>query len=91
LSFEIRLINAVRRDIRRLDKPVQQAIRIAENPYQASALRQDLRGLKSYHFSHRGTQYRIIYEIYQDETLVIILFIGPRENLYHQVRRRLQR
>ncbi|GAB4458414.1 MAG: hypothetical protein Fur0044_51530 [Anaerolineae bacterium] len=97
MKFEVRFLNAVRRDLRRLDRNVQQIIQekhlpqILQDPHQASTLRQDLKGLKSYHFSHQGVQYRIVYEIYQDNALVIILFIGSRENLYDQVRQRLQR
>jgi addiction module RelE/StbE family toxin len=97
LKFEVRFLNAVRRDLRRLDKTVQQVIQdkhlpqILRNPHQASTLRQDLKGLKSYHFSYQGVQYRIVYEVYQDNALVIILFIGSRENLYDQVKQRLQR
>jgi len=47
------------------------------------------KGLESYHFKSGTVEYRIIYEIYQNEHIVIVLLIGKRENLYSKLKRRV--
>jgi mRNA-degrading endonuclease RelE of RelBE toxin-antitoxin system len=48
------------------------------------------KGLKSYHLKSGTVEYRIIYEFYQDENIVIVLLIGKRENLYSKLKRRIE-
>ncbi len=94
--YTLRFHSAVAKDIRKLDPSVVTQLRkvhfakIKQNPGQAEALSHDLKGLWSYHFSHKGIQYRIVYEIYPKDRLVLIIMIGPREGLYEALRRRIQ-
>ena len=94
--YQIRALTAVKKDLKRLDKPVRAAIEkdhfpaIQNAPDAGDVLHQDLEGLRSYHFSQHGTQYRIVYEVHVRERLVVVLMIGTRENFYERVRRRLR-
>jgi len=97
MAFEIRASSAVRKDLKRLGKALQEEIRhkhfpkIKEDPFQGHALHGDLRGLRSYHFTHSRKAYRIVYEILKEEKIVLILMIAKREGLYQALRRRLRR
>jgi len=95
--YELKAINAVKKDLNTLNRATVKEIqeihfpRIKKDPHQADPLRYAFKGLYSYHFRHVGTSYRIIYEIYEEENLIIILLIGSRENFYERLRRRLRR
>jgi len=97
MAYEIRASSAVRKDLKRLGKALQEAIRrehfpkIKEDPFQGYALHGELRGLRSYHFNYRGTAYRIVYEILEEEKIVLVLMIAKREGFYQALRRRLRR
>ena len=93
--YEIKTPSSVKKDIKKLDKPVQKELRdkhfpdIEENPFDAEPLRGNLKGLWAYHFSHGSTQYRIVYEILQDERVVMLIMVGSRGGFYEALRRRL--
>lgn len=94
--YVVTFATAVKGDVRKLDRQLRRIIRdehlarIEGDPFQASRLLYDFRGLWSYHLSHKGTQYRIIYEVYPDEHTVLVLMIGSRERFYEALRRRLK-
>lgn len=94
--YTLRFHSAVAKDIRKLSPPVVTQLRevhfarIKQNPTQAEALSYDLKGLWSYHFSYKGTQYRIVYEIYSADHVVLVIMIGPREGFYEALRRRIR-
>jgi addiction module RelE/StbE family toxin len=89
---EVELTQRVQRAIRKLDKPLQKMFRekiaqIAEDPYTAEPLTQDLKGWWSFHFTRRRVDYRIIYWIYRKEKLVLVGLAGSRENIYKELRK----
>lgn len=94
--YRIEAVRAVKKDIRKLPNAVADLLEtshfpaLKRDPHVGEALHQDLKGLWSYHFVHAGTQYRIIYEIDDAAQVVYILLIGPRENLYERLRRRVR-
>ena len=96
MPYEIRASRAVQRDLKRLPRALQEEIRtthfpkLKEDPFQGYALRGDLHGLRSYHLTHRGTAYRIVYEILTEQRIVLILMIGKREGFYPALRRRVR-
>jgi len=71
--YELVIPNSVDKDIRRLDKPIQRELRghhfaaLKENPYPGEQLHGALKGVWSYHFTFRSDQYRIAYEIWNQE------------------------
>jgi len=93
--FELKFHPAVKRDLKKIGKSVAREIKdkyfrnIKENPYTAENLSHMFKGLKSYHFKSGTVEYRIIYEIYEYENIVIVLLIGKRENLYSKLERRI--
>jgi len=95
MAYEIQAVGSVRKDLKRLERSLQEEIRskhfpkIKDDPAQGSSLVGEFRGLRSYHFSYRGTDYRIVYEVFEEEEVMLILMLGKREGLYQALRRRL--
>jgi len=93
--FELKFHPAVKRDLKKIGKSVAREIKdkhfrnIKENPSTSENLSHMFKGLKAYHFKSGTVEYRIIYEIYEDENIVIVLLIGKRENLYSKLKRRI--
>jgi len=94
--FELKFHPAVKRDLKKIEKSVAREIRnehfmsIKENPSAEETLLHIFKGLKSYHFKAGSVEYRIIYEIHEHENIVVVLFIGKRENLYSKLKRRIE-
>jgi addiction module RelE/StbE family toxin len=86
----------VKKDIKRLDKSVQKAIKnihieaILSNPYKYSQLKGNLSGIYSYHFKQINNEYRICYIVYEKERIVYILMIAKRENFYKLLEKRIK-
>jgi len=59
----------------------------AEDPYDSNILKGQLKGIRSYHFNHRKTQYRIAYRILEREKEIEIVLVHPRETFYQILRR----
>lgn len=59
--------------------------RIAKDPDIGKRLLHEFSGLLSY----RSGDYRIIYRIYHDKVLILILTIGHRKDIYKQLSRKL--
>lgn len=93
--YRIESISAVKRDIRKLDKQLQSIIKekyftaIEKDPFKAVPLSHEFNGLWSYHVRYKGTQYRIVYEIYPEDQIVLLIMIGPRETFYQGLSRRI--
>ncbi len=66
--YDLVIPDSVQKDVKRLDKPVQREWRdehfprIKADPFRAEQLRGPLKGVWSYHFTFRSTQYRIAYK-----------------------------
>ena len=92
--YRIEIANAVKSDVRKLDKRLQGLIgeehftNIEKDPFKAVPLLYEFKGLWSYHFSYKGTQYRIAYEIYPEQRIVLVIMVGSREGFYQTLRRR---
>lgn len=48
-----------------------------------------LKGVWSYHFTFRSTQYRIAYEVMAKENKILLVMIGKRGDFYEALVRRL--
>lgn len=73
--------------IRKLHPQVKREIRegireLLVTPLAGHALQFELAGLRSY----RIRTYRIIYRICDDESCLDIVFVGPRRNVYEELR-----
>lgn len=87
--------DSVHKDVKRLDHPIQRALReihfprIKENPCKGEILHGSLKGVWSYHFRFSRTQYRIAYEVLEKEQAVLLIMIGKRGDFYEALIRRL--
>jgi len=94
--YRIESITAVKGDIRKLDRQLQRIIKekhfanIEREPFNTVPLSYEFKGLWSYHFNYQGTQYRIVYEIYPEDQIVLVIMVGPREGFYQALRRRIK-
>lgn len=83
MSFSIRIKGSAARELKRIDRADRSRIasqidRLAEHPYVGSALKGDLRGLRRL----RVGQYRVIYEIQEDELMILVVRIAHRREVY---------
>lgn len=81
-------------DLDKFDKRLLKAIRdvhlsdIMADPIGAGAPLQGVfQGLRKYKFHHGGVSYRIVYAL--EPAKVLVFMIGPRQNFYDRLRRRL--
>lgn len=93
--YTITSLNVVKKDIKGLDKKLKEKIKneefpkIEKNPYIGETLFYEFKGLWSYHFSYHGTEYRIVYEIYQEKEIILVIMIGKRQKFYEKLKRRV--
>ncbi|MFH1563177.1 MAG: type II toxin-antitoxin system RelE/ParE family toxin [Nitrospirota bacterium] len=93
--YIITSLNAVKRDIKGLDKKLIEEIKteefpkIEKEPYKGEPLLCEFKGLWSHHFSCQGTEYRIVYEIYPGKKIVLVIMIGKRQRFYEALKRRV--
>jgi len=95
-KYQLRFSSAVKKDLKKLDKALQEELdevhfpNIKQDPFQAYPLSHEFKGLWSYHISYKGGQYRIVYEIYPEDKVVLVIMIGPRGGFYEALRRRVR-
>jgi len=92
--YEISFRRSALKEIRKLDKPIRQKIlakieECAESPYLSEELTGDLRGYYSAHCIIQKTQYRIIYQIFEESITISIVMVGTRENIYRTLKSRI--
>jgi len=83
---------SAKQSLKRLSRDAQQDLLKATealiiNPYDGEKLHGSLSFLFSFHFKFQNVQYRVAYTINEAQKLVIIHFVGPRENFYDRLRR----
>jgi len=94
--YTVKFASVVKSDVRKLDKQLQRIIKeehltsIEKDPFKAVPLLYEFKGLWSYHFNYKESQYRIIYEIYPEDKIVLVIMIRSRERLYEALRRRIK-
>lgn len=93
--YELIIPDAVAKDFKRLDRPVQRELRdehfprLKQDPRYGEPLRGALKGIWSYHFKYRTTQYRVAYEILDKDMAILLLMIGKRGDFYEALMRRV--
>lgn len=93
--YEVVILNSEAKQLRNLDEPVKNRIiisleEIAKNPFIGSRLKGDLAISYSYHLRASGVEYRIAYQIKEQEIVVVVLQIGTRENFYEELKKRIK-
>ena len=74
---------------KRLKKLYEEAIKaILENPLLGEEKKGDLKGVRGYDIYYNRINYELAYTIeYVDNTVVVIIMAGTRENFYDQLKR----
>ncbi len=94
--YSIEYHSSIRKDLKRLDKPAVLFLKqevlpvIANNPYNGQLLHGEFRHYRKYVFSFNRVSYRIAYEIMQNDTVVLLILVGTRENFYKELKRRVK-
>lgn len=93
--YEVVILGFAAKQLRSLDKPVRNRIiaaleLISENPLCGERLKGDLTAVHSYHLKAAGVEYRIAYQIREQEIVVVVLQIGTRENFYEELKKRIK-
>ncbi|MDF2535576.1 MAG: hypothetical protein K0R18_1735 [Bacillales bacterium] len=92
--YEVVILNSVARQLRNFDKPIKNKIittleKIAENPFVGERLKGNLTTIYSYHLKIASVEYRIAYQIREQEIIIVIMQIGTRENFYEELKKRV--
>ena len=87
MRFSIRIKESAARELRRAAKPDRARIvasidRLAGAPYLGAALKGDLRGLRRL----RVGDWRVLYEVRDDELVVLVVRIAHRREAYRRAR-----
>ena len=84
----------IKSDLKKIDKSVVQNIRnkhlnnILNNPLANEKLKGKLSDLYSYHFKENRVEYRIAYEVIENDKIVFYYMIAKRENFYKSIQLR---
>ena len=94
MSYQVKLTNSARRDLKSLPKSIQREIvtthlsNLAESPHTAGQpLHGEFSGYRSYHLG-RQPEYRMVYGIEKDTVMIVL--IGTLASIYKLLRRRLR-
>ena len=85
MSFSIRIKESAAKELRRVAETDRARIvaaidRLAEIPHLGAALKGDLRGLRRL----RVGDYRVVYEIRDDELVVLVVRVAHRRHAYRR-------
>ncbi len=91
--YTIEITNAVKKDIKNLPLNIQSKINdvfldLTKNPNLGEQLSGEFYDCFSIHFKVLNIQYRIIYKVYNNELIILVILVGSRENIYKQLKRR---
>lgn len=83
MKYEVKLKSSVKKQLKRLDKKQAERILVriyllADNPYPRGV--EQLTGQKAYRI--RVGDYRVIYEIQNNQLLVRVIRVGHRKDIY---------
>lgn len=69
---------------------VKEAKKIPHHLYQHEKLSGPLSDCYSWHFTFKGTHFRIAYKVFSKEQLIVVILVGPHENFYEKLKRFLK-
>jgi len=94
--YRVYTLKVVRKDLKRLSKPAAAKIvdfclpQLSKNPHLGTLLSGDLRGYWKYVFRFQGTSYRIVYQTFEKDKVILVIAIGPRGEFYERLLRRIK-
>ena len=84
-KYNIQIVSRAQKDYKRLDKIVQQRVNEAILKLETNRTPQQFKpliGRSIAHYRIRIGDYRVLYDVYDEEKTVLILRIGHRSNIY---------
>lgn len=94
--YNIGLHPKVDKELAKLPKELRKGIRdvhlkkISIDPYKNGIpLKGALKGFFKYSIGYEGNQCRLVFEVFEDRSLVVILMAGKREKFYERLKRRI--
>ncbi|MEA3288610.1 MAG: type II toxin-antitoxin system mRNA interferase toxin, RelE/StbE family [Campylobacterota bacterium] len=85
----------IKSDLKKIDKNVVKKVKethldnILTNPHSAETLKGKLSNIYSYHFRENKVDYRIAYEVLEDDTIIFYYMVAKRENFYKTIESRI--
>ena len=89
--YEILMSPSAHRIYRKFDSHLQRKIKekarkLSEDPYRYDELKGPLKGIRSYHFDYKNTEYRIAYRIVENKNRIEIVLVKARKSFYQILR-----
>ncbi len=94
MNYQVFLSKKAKKQYKNLDRHIQDKFKLnlqqlEEKPHEGFSLSGKYADLRYIKLSHKGVNYRAVYDISEDEKLVLVIFMGTRENFYKELRRYL--
>lgn len=94
MSYVLKIQKSVTKDLRKLENELREKVlrelaTLEESPFAGERLHGKLSRFYSLHFNHNGVQYRLAYEVDPRKKVVLVLLVGPRENFYQKLDRKI--
>ena len=94
MSYQVSLSNKAKKQYKNLDRHIQDKLKVhlkelEETPNKGFTLSGKYSDLRYVKISHKGVNYRAVYDIAEDKNSVLVIFLGTRENFYKELRRYL--
>ncbi|MFP3952981.1 MAG: type II toxin-antitoxin system RelE family toxin [Candidatus Acetothermia bacterium] len=94
MGWKLRYDPEVKKYLKGLDRHIltrieKSAKRLKESPRLGKQLKSFPSTTRSYRFGTPGGEYRIIYELIEGAEVVFIFLIGPRDDIYDGLKRRM--
>ena len=91
-QYQAFMAPSAHRKYKKFDQHLKEKIKeevkyLSEYPYRFEELKGALKGIRSYHFKHSETQYRIAYRILEETTEIEVVLVKTRESFYQALRR----
>lgn len=93
---QLHILKSSRRDLKKLSKQASARIanfclpKLMRNPYLGIKLSGNLNGYFKYVFKFQGVSYRIAYQIFEEDKVVLIIAIGARGKFYERLLKRIK-
>ena len=92
MSYKVSITKKAKKQYKNLDQHIKKKIkenlhRLEETPHKGFTLSGKYSDLRYIKFTINGVGYRAVYDISDDENLVLVIFLGTRENFYKELRR----
>ena len=94
MSYQVSLSKKATKQYKNFDRHIQDKIKsylkqLEETPNKDFTLSGKYADLRYIKLTHKGVNYRVVYDISEDDQLILVMFLGTRENFYKELRRYL--